>query len=72
MDQDVIEENQKELPQLPLEHVVYAGLEGVWGVGQPKRHDWELIMPIMASEGCLWDVLLSNPNLVVPRMKINL
>lgn len=52
--------------------MVHAGLEGSRSVGQPKWHDQELKVPILAPKCCLRDILIPHPNLVVPRTQINL
>jgi len=41
-------------------------------IGKPKWHDQKLEVPIVAPECCLWDVLIPNFDLVVPRTQNNL
>jgi hypothetical protein len=48
------------------------GLERGWGIGQPKRHHLILEMAISGSESRFLNVILMDPDLVVPRTEINL
>jgi hypothetical protein len=60
VNQYVIEEYQKVLPQLPPEDVIHARLKSGRCVGQSKWHDQELEMSEMTYEHCLLYVLLSD------------
>jgi hypothetical protein len=65
VDQYIIEEYQKVLPQLSSKDVVHARLESGWCVGQSKRLDQELKVFEMALECCLLNVLLPDADLMV-------
>ena len=65
VDQYIVEEYQKVLPQLSSKDMVHARLESGWCVGQSKRRDQKLKMSEMASERCLLNVLLPNADLMV-------
>jgi hypothetical protein len=65
INQNVVEEYRKVLPQLPPEGVIHGRLKSGWCVGQPKRHDQKLEMSKMASERCLLYVPLSDADLMI-------
>jgi hypothetical protein len=65
VNQYVIEEYQKVLPQLPPEDVIHARLKSGWFVGQPKQHYQELEMSKVAFERCLLFVVLFDANLMI-------
>jgi hypothetical protein len=54
-----------------VKNMVHAGLEGGWCIGKPKRHDKELIMPIVASKICLLYVMFPHPDLMVSIVQVN-
>jgi len=51
--------------------MVHARLEGSWRIGRPKRHQKELIIPIVTSKSYHVHVLLSHSNLMVSRAQFN-
>ena len=65
IDQYIVEEYQKVLPQLSSKDMIHARLESGWCVGQSKWHDQELKVSEMASERCLLNVLLPDVDLMV-------
>ena len=63
----VIKEDQYKLPQMTAEDMVHARLKGGWCIGQPKRHNQNLLkVPIMTPEGGLGNVLFPHANVIVP------
>jgi hypothetical protein len=67
IDQQVIKEDQEELPQFLVEQMIHAILEGGWCISQPKRHYQELIESIVTSESNLGDILLPHLYLMITR-----
>jgi hypothetical protein len=65
VDQYIIEEYQKLLPQLSSKDMVHARLESGWCIGKYKRHDQELKVSEMALECCLLNGLLPDVDLMV-------
>jgi hypothetical protein len=65
VNQYVIEEYQKVLPQLPPKDVVHARLKSGRSIGQSKWHDQEIEMSKMASERCILYVLLFDVDLMI-------
>ena len=47
-------------------------MEGGRSVGQPKGHNQELKMVVIASKHCLGDIISPHPNLMIPRAQIYL
>ena len=72
IDQDVLIKHSHEPLQLPPKDVVHARMKCGGSIGQPKWHDQKLKVPIVATKCCLWDVLIPNSDLVVPRTQIDL
>ena len=62
----VIEKDKYKLPQITAEDMVHARMKGGWCIGQPKRHNQKLKVPIMIPEGGLGNVLFPHANLMVP------
>jgi hypothetical protein len=60
----VINEYHHELIQIRPEDTVHQVHESGRGVGQPKRHDQELVVAVPCAKGCLGDVGLPNPQLM--------
>jgi len=54
VNQNIIEENQHKSPQLPPKDMVHTRLEGSQSVSQPKWHDQELEVPLMALGKLSW------------------
>jgi hypothetical protein len=72
VDQNVIYEHHYELIQILHEHFVHQVHEIGWSISQSKRHDCVLVQPIPRNERCLGYVTLSNLQLMISRLKINL
>src|SRR6185436_14196942 len=70
-DKYIINKHHNKLLQ-SLKHIIHR-LHEVWGcVSESKRHNSELIMAIHGGKGYLLNILFSNRNLIIPRLKINL
>ena len=52
------------------ENIVHGGLESSRRVGKAKTQNFELVMPKRCPESSFWDILLRNPDLVIPRLQI--
>ena len=52
--------------------MVHARLKSGWSIGKSKRHDQKLIVTIVTTKSCFGDVLVPYPDLMVPRVKIDL
>ena len=70
--EDIIKEDQNEVSQVGPKYFIHQFLECGRGICEAKWHDQKFIMAIMYAESCFRDVTLLNPNLVIPRMKIQL
>ena len=57
IDKNVIDEYHHKLIQLLHEHLVHHVHEVGGGIGESKRHNGELILPIPSDKGCLGNVL---------------
>ena len=72
IDEDIIKEGQNEFPNVGLEYFIHQCLECRRSIREAKGHDQKLIVAIMCVEIHFRDTILMNPNLVIPRMKIQL
>ena len=72
IDEDIIKEDQNEVPQVRPKYFIHQFLERGRGICEAKWHDQKFIVAIMCAESCFRDVILMNLNLVIPRMKIQL
>jgi hypothetical protein len=72
IDENVIKENQHKSPQVRAHDVVHQGLERCRGVGEPKRHDQELVLAVVSVERCLIDVVRELAHLVVAGTQVQL
>jgi len=72
IDANVIEKVQDKFSEIRFQKVVHEALESEWGITETKWHDQELIMAFMSSKGCLGDVNLLHPYLVVARVEVHL
>ena len=70
-DEDVIQVDQHELPNLRDECAVHSTLEGCMSVHQAKGHHHVLVEPLRSDESSLLLVSLSNPQLVIGSTKVN-
>jgi hypothetical protein len=48
-----------------MQDVVHQGLERRWGIRQTKGHDEKLELPMVREEGCLGDVGVVHPDLMI-------
>ena len=72
IDEDIIKEDQNEVSQAGPKYFIHQCLEHGRGICEGKWHDQKFIMAIMCAESCFRDTIRMNPNLVIPRMKIQL
>ena len=72
IDEDVIKDDQNEVPQEGPEYFIHQCLECGRSIPEAKWHDQKLIVAIICAESCFRDIILMNPNLVIPRTKIQL
>jgi len=70
--QEIIKEYQQKLPQLFFEYVIQVRLKGGRCIGQTKWHEQKFVIPIMEFKRSFGNILLSDSDLVVARLKINL
>lgn len=70
--EDVINVIDDKFVQLFIKDQIHKGFECCQNVTQPKKHDQELIQPILNPHHCLFNILIYYPNLIVPRLHINL
>ena len=72
IDEDIIKEDQNEVSQVGMEYFIHQGLECGRRIYESKWYDQKFIVTIMCAEIFFRDIILVNPNLVIPRMKIQL
>src|SRR3954469_15903997 len=72
IDQYIINEHHDKLVQELHKHLVHHIHEVCRSISQSKWHNSILIQPIPRSKGCLRNIPLSNLQLMITRMKINL
>ena len=70
IDEDIIKQDQNEVPQVGMEYFIHQFLECGRKILESKWHGQKLIVAIMCVESCFRDIILMNPNLVIPRTKI--
>ena len=72
IDEDIIKEEQNEVSQVGLKYFIHQCLEHGRGICEAKWHDQKFIMALMCVESCFKDIICMDPNLVIPRTKIQL
>lgn len=72
VNEDVIQENQHELPKEWLEYGIHKTLERSRGVGESKWHDAELKMTMVRLKSCFGFILRPHADLMVPRSHVQL
>ena len=72
IDEDIIKEDHNEVPQVGMEYFIHRCLECVRIIIEAKEHEKKLIVAIMCVEIHFRDIILMNPNLVIPRKKIQI
>ena len=72
VDEDIIKKYQNEFLEIGSEYFIHQGLECGRSISETKGHDQKLILAIMCAESCFRDIILMNPNLMIPRAKIQL
>ena len=72
MDEDIIKEDQNEVSQVGPEYFIHQCLECGRRICEAKWHDQKFILAIMCAESCFRDIFCMDPNLVIPRTKIQL
>jgi hypothetical protein len=71
-DQDIINEDHDKLVQLFHENRVHQVHEVSRGVGQTKGHHQILIKIVSGGESSLWDIFLTDLDLMIARAEVNL
>ena len=72
IDENIIKEDQNEVLQVGSKYFIHQFLEHGRGICEAKWHEHKFIVAIMCAERCFRDIILTNPNLVIPRTKIQL
>ena len=72
IDEDIVKKYQNEFLQIGSEDLIHQGLECGRSISETKGHDQKLIVAIMCAESYFRDIILMNPNLMIPRAKIQL
>ena len=70
--EDIIKEYHNEVLQVGLKYFIHQWLEYGRRISEAKGNDQKFIVAIMCAEICFRDIILMNPNLVIPRTKIQL
>ena len=72
IDEDIIKEDQNKVSQVGTEYFIHQFLECGRSNCEAKWHDQKLIVAIKCAKSCFRDIILMNPNLVIPRTKFQL
>ena len=72
IDEDIIKEDQNEVSQVGPKYFIHQCLERGRSICESKWHDQKFIMAIMCAKNCFRDIIRMDPNLVIPRTKIQL
>ena len=72
VDQYVIDEHDDKSIQERPEHPVHQIHECRRGIRQAEGHNKKLVMPVSGAKSSLRNVLIPNPQLVVPRSQVDL
>ena len=72
IDEDIIKEDRNEVLQVGPKYFIHQFLERGRGICEAKWHDQKFIMAIMCVESYFRDIIHMDPNLVIPRTKIQL
>ena len=72
VDEDIIKKYQNEFLQIGSEYFIHQALECGRSISETKGHDQKLIVAIMCAKSYFRDISLMNPNLMIPRAKIQL
>ena len=66
IDKDIIKEDHNQFSQVGPEYFIHQSLECGRSIREAKGHAQKLKMAIMCVKSCFRDVILMNPNLVIP------
>ena len=66
IDEDIIKDGKNEVPQVGPKYFIHQFLECGRSISEAKGYDQKLIMAIMCAEIRFRDIILMNPNLVIP------
>ena len=72
INKNVIKENKKKLVQILVEDIVHKAHKCSWCICKIKWYHYKLIMPIPCPEGCLMNLFVLDPHLMVIRSQVNL
>ena len=72
IDEDIIKEDQNEVSQVGPKYFIHQCLEHGRGICEAKWNDQKVIVAIMCEKISFRDIILMNPNLVIPKTKIQL
>src|SRR5713226_4723266 len=72
VNKNVIKENKNKLIQIPAEDTIHKAHKCSRCIRETKRYHYKLIMPIPCPEGCLMNVFILDPYLMVTRPQVNL
>ena len=70
--QDIIKENDNELPQTRSQSNIHRSLEGPWGTNQSKQHHTELILAKMRLERRFELFTRLETDLMEPRAQVQI
>ena len=72
IDKDIIKEDQNEVSQVGTKYFIHQCLECGRRISEAKGNDKKIIVSITCAKICFRDIILINPNLVIPRKEIQL
>jgi hypothetical protein len=72
IDEDIIDKDHYEFVELRHKRGVHEVNEVGWGIRETKGHYQELVKTIMSGESGFRNVIRSNFNLMITRMKVDL
>lgn len=64
-DEDILEEHKDKFSQIWLKDGNHKGLKSGGHIGKPKRHNQVLIVSLVRTKGCLFNVFICHSNLVI-------
>ena len=72
INQYVVYKDQDKLIQIPTEYDVHHTHEVRESIGQPKQHQYKLVVPVPCTKGSFVNILIMNLYLMVPRSQVNI
>ena len=72
IDEDIIKEDQNEILEVGPKYFIHQCLEHGRIICEARWHEHKFIVALMCAESYFRDIILMNPNLMIPKAKIQL